>query len=178
VAFTFVGGNLALDLVGTVAERDSTRDEQLGEPADAAHWLVAAGVLDRPPAVSDAELAQLRELREAVFRLLQAHTLGEPLPARDRRLVNAVAAGPVPRVEVTPDGAVRRSGGVDEGLALVARSLVELLGEPDLSLRWCAGEDCTRPFVDRSRGHRRRWCGMAGCGDRAKAAAYRARRRG
>ncbi|PYC65712.1 hypothetical protein C7C45_27955 [Micromonospora arborensis] len=29
----------------------------------------------------------------------------------------------------------------------------------------------------RSRGARRRWCGMRGCGDRAKAAAYRQRRR-
>ena len=177
VAFTFVGGNLALDLVGTVAERDSTGDEQLAEPDDVARWLVAARVLDRPPAVSEEELDRVREVREAVYRLLRSHTRGEALPGPDRLLVNAVAAGPLPRVEVRADGSVRRAGGVDEGLALVARSLVELLGEQDLSLRWCAGEDCTRPFVDRSRGHRRRWCGMAGCGDRAKAAAYRARRR-
>ncbi|MGI3785575.1 MAG: CGNR zinc finger domain-containing protein [Janthinobacterium lividum] len=34
---------------------------------------------------------------------------------------------------------------------------------------------CTHRFLDRSRGHRRRW-EMAGCGDRAKTAAHRAGR--
>ncbi|MGH1526542.1 CGNR zinc finger domain-containing protein [Leifsonia sp. L25] len=33
------------------------------------------------------------------------------------------------------------------------------------------GTDCTRPFLDVSRASNRRWCGMSGCGDRAKAAA-------
>ena len=64
-------------------------------------------------------------------------------------------------------------------LTAVARAAIELVGGPDRHLlRWCANDACTHPFVDRSRGGRRRWCGMAGCGDRAKARAYRARRRG
>ena len=56
--------------------------------------------------------------------------------------------------------------------------VIELHHGPDRALlRWCADAYCTRPFIDRSRGGRRRWCGMAGCGDRAKAAAYRMRKR-
>jgi predicted RNA-binding Zn ribbon-like protein len=176
--FTFVGGNLALDLVGTVAERSSEPVEQLATPRDVGEWFVAAGVLDRAPKVTTAEHDRVREVREAVHRLVTAHVAGRRLPTADRGLVNVVAAGTPPRVEVTAAGEVRRTGDVDAGLAAVARSFVQLLGEPDLLVRWCEGEACTRPFVDRSRGHRRRWCGMAGCGDRAKAAAYRARQRG
>jgi predicted RNA-binding Zn ribbon-like protein len=56
--------------------------------------------------------------------------------------------------------------------------VLDLHGDADRPLlSRCADDRCTRPFVDRSRGHRRRWCGMRGCGDRAKAAAYRARHR-
>jgi predicted RNA-binding Zn ribbon-like protein len=76
-------------------------------------------------------------------------------------------------------GAVRRVGGLDAALAALAADVLDLHGDADRELlSRCADPRCTRPFVDRSRGRRRRWCGMRGCGDRAKAAAYRARRRG
>lgn len=42
-------------------------------------------------------------------------------------------------------------------------------------LRSCAADDCARWFVDTSRGGQRRWCSMARCGNRAKAARYRRR---
>jgi predicted RNA-binding Zn ribbon-like protein len=73
---------------------------------------------------------------------------------------------------------VTRSGGVEAFVAALACDCLELLGGDDrLLLRRCADERCTRLFLDRSRGRRRRWCDMKGCGDRAKAAAYRRRRR-
>ena len=71
-----------------------------------------------------------------------------------------------------------RNGDLRSGLSAVARAAIALFERADDSvLKWCADDDCTHPFLDTSRGHRRRWCGMAGCGDRAKAAAYRARKR-
>ena len=74
--------------------------------------------------------------------------------------------------------AVQQVGDVSAGLSAVAREALALFRRTDGSvLKWCADEQCTHPFLDHSHGHRRRWCGMAGCGDRAKAAAYRARRR-
>nr|WP_229230958.1 CGNR zinc finger domain-containing protein [Corynebacterium cyclohexanicum] len=74
------------------------------------------------------------------------------------------------------DRTISRTGSVNSVLSLLGRECLELLGGPRLALlRWCADENCTRPFLDRSHGHRRRWCGMKGCGDRAKAAAYRQR---
>ena len=42
-------------------------------------------------------------------------------------------------------------------------------------LRTCASEPCGRWFLDTSKGGRRRWCSMAVCGNRAKAARFRER---
>ena len=66
----FVGGNLALDFVGTLNERFSTRVEQLREPADLGRWLVAAGVLDEPPDVSAADLEGAIAVREVLFDVI------------------------------------------------------------------------------------------------------------
>jgi len=41
----------------------------------------------------------------------------------------------------------------------------------------CQGATCTLWFHDASKNHTRRWCTMAVCGNRAKAAAHRAKRR-
>ena len=41
----------------------------------------------------------------------------------------------------------------------------------------CEGTTCTLLFVDRTRGRARRWCSMAICGNRAKQAAQRSRRK-
>ncbi|HEU5118998.1 MAG TPA: CGNR zinc finger domain-containing protein, partial [Isosphaeraceae bacterium] len=41
----------------------------------------------------------------------------------------------------------------------------------------CEGSTCTLLFVDRTRGRARRWCCMAICGNRAKQAAHRDRRK-
>lgn len=45
-------------------------------------------------------------------------------------------------------------------------------------LRRCRADGCLRWFVDTSKGGQRAWCSMAVCGNRAKAARYRARREG
>lgn len=44
-------------------------------------------------------------------------------------------------------------------------------------LKECGNPECTRIYIDRSRGMRRQWCGMESCGNRIKAAAYCARKR-
>ena len=176
----FVGGNLALDFVGTLNERSSTRVEQLRAPADLGRWLVDAGVLDAPPAVSPAELAAAIELRETLFAVIarQIDAPGVPPSTVERDRMNAVAAAAPPVPVLRPDGQVRRQGDVAAGLSAVTRNGLALFRRTDGSvLKWCADEKCTHPFLDVSHGHRRRWCGMAGCGDRAKAAAYRARQR-
>ena len=81
-------------------------------------------------------------------------------------------------IALTPEGLVRR-GDADAALGDVARALITLLADPSAPpIKECGRAACTRLYLDRSRGARRTWCGMEECGNRVKAAAYRARRRG
>ncbi|MEU8255706.1 ABATE domain-containing protein [Micromonospora inaquosa] len=177
MTFEFIADRPVLDFLPTLAERGHADVEQLTAPRDVADWAVQAGIVERPPAVDDARLSHAKGLREAMFRLVQA-LINDTEPIRaDRELVNAAAAEPLPALRLEADG-VHRDGDLAAVLAVLARDCLELHASDDrLALRWCADEHCTRAFVDRSRGARRRWCGMRGCGDRAKAAAYRQRRR-
>jgi predicted RNA-binding Zn ribbon-like protein len=52
-----------------------------------------------------------------------------------------------------------------------------ICGEDFQYVKACQGSTCTLLFVDRTRGHARRWCSMAICGNRAKQAAHRNRRK-
>jgi predicted RNA-binding Zn ribbon-like protein len=58
----------------------------------------------------------------------------------------------------------------------IARSLADLICAEDFTyVKACEGPPCTLLFVDRTRGHARKWCSMAVCGNRAKQAAHRNR---
>jgi predicted RNA-binding Zn ribbon-like protein len=178
VPFEFVSDRPALDFVATVAERGTADLERLRTPADLARWIREAGLVDDVGALRAADLDRAKEVREALFALVRALLDGEPPPPAARRIANAAAARPGPRPVLDGTGAVRHRGGLDAALSALATDVLDLHGDADRPLlSWCADDRCTRPFVDRSRGQRRRWCGMRGCGDRAKAAAYRARNR-
>jgi predicted RNA-binding Zn ribbon-like protein len=75
-------------------------------------------------------------------------------------------------------GNVRRAGTVDQLLTALVRDALDIIGgEGRAQLRECVNPRCTRLFIDTSRAGIRRWCGMTECGNRAKVAAFRARRR-
>lgn len=173
----FVGGRICLDFVATVAERHHAAHEKLTAAHDLAAWCLAAGVLTEAPAVSSEQLAAAKTMREAMFTLLGAARRRDAFPGRELALLNAAAAVPPPVVSFSAKELVLvRSGPIESALSQMSRECLELLGGPEVEfLSWCADAKCTRPFLDRSHGHRRRWCGMKGCGDRAKAAAYRRR---
>lgn len=58
----------------------------------------------------------------------------------------------------------------------IARSAADLLASGELErVKICDAHDCGWFFVDVSRNKSRRWCDMAGCGNRAKAQRYRER---
>lgn len=173
-----MAGNLALDFVATVAERRTAAIERVPTAGALARWFVDAGVVDVPPAVDAAGHREALRLRETIWQVL-ATPAGEPLDPDAVRSVRRYAAAPVPVAVLATDRTVATSGDVGSCLAAVARAAVDAFRpENARRLKWCEGTDCTRPFLDASRASNRRWCGMAGCGDRAKAAAYRARKRG
>ena len=180
VAFAISSGNLALDFVGTLGERRDARNEHLHEGADVAAWLVEAGVLDAPPETDARDPRRGGRAARGAVRGRRAARSTSPataLPAAALDVLNAAAAEPPPTSRCRPTARLLRSGSWRSGLSAVARDALALVDPGDAGLKWCADPTCTHPFLDRSRGHRRRWCEMAGCGDRAKAAAYRARRR-
>ncbi|MBF6328907.1 CGNR zinc finger domain-containing protein [Nocardia transvalensis] len=175
--FTFVSGNLALDFAGTLHTRTTESRERLVTPQDLARWLVAAGLLDAEPDCDTTTLRRAVELREAAYRLASAARHGQPYDADDRALINEFAAGDPPSVMLEADATVRRTGDVGAALAAIARAAVELLGGPDRTrIKECEQGVCTRLYVDTSRAGSRRWCDMTRCGNRAKSAAFRARR--
>lgn len=173
--FTFVSGNLGLDLAGTVGDRRGARVDLLATPAELARWTVAGGLLDVPPTAGDDDLAGAVALREAIYRLASAARTGAAFEAADRRTLNRFAA-PAPASVLLGEHGVERGGDLSAALSSAARSAAELLGGPQAALiRECEAVPCTRLYLDTSHRRTRRWCDMRRCGNRAKAAAFRAR---
>ncbi|MEU1016201.1 ABATE domain-containing protein [Streptomyces sp. NPDC005900] len=179
VAYRFDPGALCLELLPTGGPGPYRRYEVLHEPADLATWadrcrLTPTPVLD----ISPSEVADARGLRDALLRVVVAHTRGEPHPPADLEVLNEAAARPPLAPAITPTGQ-RRWADAATGthlLATVARDAVELLTGPFAHrVRVCAAEDCHLVYVDTSRPGRRRWCSMEHCGNRHKVRALRAR---
>lgn len=176
MVFVFVSGNLALDLAGTKKWRRTEPEELLTRPADLSRWLAETTQFPPEIRVDAATFRQAVELREAVYHLARNRLADDPFDPADLAVVNELAALPGMRIELTPDG-VMRSGDARAALADIARSAVSALADTDATMKECGRPTCTRIYFDRSRGARRTWCGMDECGNRVKAAAYRARKR-
>jgi len=127
--------------------------------------------------VSASDLLRTRDLREAIYTLMLNRIRHRPAPRDYVDLLNAAAASP-PLGLALRRGTLERFGGLKQLHSTLARDALELLGGPLTNrLKECAGEDCSRLYLDISRNATRRWCGMRQCGDKAKSANYRARRR-
>ncbi|PTL85723.1 ABATE domain-containing protein [Vitiosangium sp. GDMCC 1.1324] len=177
--FKFRSGRLALDMPATLAGRLKAEPRELLEtPHDLGRWLVAAGLAARVAEPTAEELHQARELREVLYRLAVACVREEGFASGDRATLNRWAAEPAPVPQLGPEGLTWTHGGVRSLLAAVARDGVELFGGPLAErIRKCTQEGCALLFVDTSRSGQRRWCSMAGCGNKAKVAEFRRRQR-
>jgi predicted RNA-binding Zn ribbon-like protein len=173
--FRFRGGHLALDLAATFAARlKEAPRELLATPADLDRWLVSSGLAPRRPRATEEDVALARELREAIYALVSGRA-----SSAARATLNATAALPAARPQLNTAGRLAMEGSAREYLATIAGMGVELIGGPDRArIRQCEGEGCAILFLDTSRSGERRWCSMAGCGNRAKAREFRKRGRG
>ncbi len=179
VAYRFDPGALCLELLTTGGPGPYRRYEVMFEPADLAAWADRSRLTPTPALkISETEVADMRRLRDALFRVVIAHTRGEQHPPGDQEAINEAAARPALAPAITPTGK-RQWAGTFNGthlLATVARDAVELLTGPFAHrIRTCAAEDCQLVYVDTSRPGRRRWCSMEHCGNRHKVRALRAR---
>lgn len=181
--FSFDAGRVALDLLATLSDRrHAATRERLPDPASLHAWLQAAGLAAGPIAVGSDDLAEVRRLREAIFGLVDAVMDEAPVPASAMRQVNAAAEAvlPAPCLVVRGGRPERRARSltVTEAFSVLARDAIDLVSGPQAALlRECEAADCSGIYVDASRGRRRRWCSTARCGNRARVAAHRARRR-
>jgi predicted RNA-binding Zn ribbon-like protein len=203
----FIADDLALDFLNSVAAPWGQKIEWLADGADVVAWLEHAHAVPAPVSAQfrartgsralDAVAAQARELREWFRAFIRDHA-GKPLG-------RAALSELVPlnqllesddsfrQIEPAPTG-----GGDDDGdghwalrwearrrwhspktlLLPIAEAMGDLVCRKDFTLvRKCEAPSCTLWFHDVSKGHARRWCSMAVCGNRAKAAAHRARAR-
>jgi predicted RNA-binding Zn ribbon-like protein len=177
--FRFGSGRLCFAFTGTLGERGTpTPLERLATPADLERWSAEAGLSSGVHA-SARDLVQARQLREAIYLVADAvRTRRKPGP-HERDLLNSWSARRALAPQIASDGTLNWRGGasIREVLATVAQDAVTVLVDHPERLRVCANPDCLGLFVDLSRPGSRRWCSMATCGNQAKKAAYRARRR-
>ena len=191
----FIGSHRAADLLNTAFEPYGEHIEVIGDGKALLEWLQAAGVLDAEQSARfarklgakglDAAAADVRKLREWARTWLSRWRTA---PGRDYSAeiehLNELLESLTVRHEVTrtKEGLERVTRfeieSVDELLAVLASAIGDLVTEEDPSLlKSCAGDSCTLWFLDRTKAHRRMFCSAAGCGNRAKVAAFRERQR-
>jgi predicted RNA-binding Zn ribbon-like protein len=185
------GHDLALDFLNTLGATEGAEKDRLGTPADLLSWLSARGLgrerletLRASPAEAALLLGEARRLREALEDVLETFRARRPLTdAAVYPIDRTLGAGSV-LLRLTLDGGVPRLLEAPGGTTLlavltpVALAAAELLAGADPArVRRCAAPDCSAWFLDTSKGGRRRWCSMATCGNRAKAARHRRKER-
>jgi predicted RNA-binding Zn ribbon-like protein len=178
-AFSFHRGALSLDFVGTVGGRASDEpEERLSDPAALTAWLSQAGLAEGA-APNAAALARARALREAIHRAASAVLDGRAIDRADLRQVNAAALDlrlGAPQLAASRVAWWTTRAPIAFALARIAADAIEVLSRHGERLARCELAGCGALLLSRSRGERRRWCSMETCGNRAKVAAFRARR--
>ncbi len=200
----FVADAKGLDFLNSIATPVDTPVEWLGSGDDLLAWLEEADLV--PPDVLkilktsalpgelDAVAAQARSLREWFRGFVQKHK-GKTLRASALRQLDPLnrvlerdevfgQVAPRDQDSATVHGSHlmwverRRWRSPESLLQPIARELADVICNEDFNLiRACEGHACTLMFVDHTKSHRRRWCSMAVCGNRAKQAALRERLR-
>jgi predicted RNA-binding Zn ribbon-like protein len=195
----FIGDHLSLDFLNTAASPRGVLLEWLSDGNDLVCWLQEARAIEPAAAAKmrqsgseslDEVAGHARQFRQWLRGFVTAR-MGKPLRATAAAVapLNELLAGDssFQRMETTGRNVeeirrprlrrVQRWENPRELLDPIARAAADLICNQDFRLvRSCEGTACVLLFLDRTKAHVRRWCSMAVCGNRAKAAAHRARR--
>ncbi len=196
----FISGSLGLDFLNTLATPEDEPVDWIEDGDGLITWLEQAGLVPAKvlkalkaramPGELDAVATQARNLREwfrgfirtRSGRALSADNLRELEPLnrlleRDDQYIQ-VAPGTGEGASVLELKTLRRWRSPESLLLPIGEELARFVGSEDFPyVKACEGSTCTLLFVDRTRGRGRRWCSMAICGNRAKQAAHRSRRK-
>ena len=183
----------ALDFLNTKELVSGSLTDHFEKPDDAFDWLGVRGLIhvelldrERRRAAEDPEtgaraLGRIRRVRDALRELTDAVVeRRKASPSALAEVNRAIRAREIIELEPTDDGVRvghRHVGDpIDDALARLAEPIVhEISGGRPERLRICDNDTCRWVFYDGSPTGRRRWCSMASCGNRAKAARHRAR---
>ena len=190
----FIADHPALDFLNSHATPAGQPVEWMADGTDFLDWLNAAGMatpevaarFSGEPAL-DAIAGEARKLRTWLGDFVRRHA-GAALTAKaatELQPLNRLLAKDEGYLRVVPDAAghlnlerLQQWVTPETLLQPLAAAIADLVCHADFRLiRRCAGHDCSLMFLDRTKAHARRWCSMALCGNRAKAAAHRARHR-
>ena len=181
-----VGDHPAMDLMNTVMRLESGLVDVWRNDDDVLRWLVRTGMRETkaaPPFRRGALLAAARGLRDVVRALVVARKENKRLQIAP---LNDFLADGTSHEELTrdADGSLtvtrRYDQSTPEGLLTpLAEAAAAFLATANFDLvRACEGVDCVLWFYDRTKAHRRRWCSMGVCGNRAKIVRFRSRQEG
>ena len=197
-ALPLQAGRLCLEFANTNDWHASQRPvEKLHAYADLVAWGQGVGLLAddeaaallaaaaHRPAEAEAALVRARRLREAIYRIFSALAAGREPPADDLAALNAAIARSYASQRLAQSAQSfawtwdHDPADLDRILWPVARSAADLLTSDQLErVGECADDrGCGWLFLDTSRNHSRRWCGMEACGNRAKARRHYERKR-
>ncbi|TVS89296.1 CGNR zinc finger domain-containing protein [Mycobacterium helveticum] len=187
-----LAGDPALELLNSRATPYPGAEpiELIADGASYLLWLLRTGLIDQEDLAVlqdlfsadqlDAAAADARTLRETLRPLLLAWTGEKPVPFPVDVIdeLNALLAQDRRYTQLNPDNDTlalherRYWERPTQLLTVSAQAWAHLLAEGDPTLiRQCPG--CTVIFYDRTKAHRRRWCSMALCGNRAKVRRHR-----
>ncbi len=179
-----VADHAALDLLNTEAGSGEQYVDFWRSEDDVLRWLARCGI-DVGPAsdrtAGDALLQDAKDLRRIARELVERRKRGERgNPEQINRYLAMMQSTPV--LEWNEDGPRlerrRPAPSPQQALGQVAESVADLLATGQFEyVRQCEHPDCVLWFYDRTKSHRRRWCSMALCGNRHKAAEFRKRTR-
>ena len=164
------GEPLSLDLLNTTWIVRGTPFDLLENLDGARAWLTGNKIVQ--PTSEQARQALL-VAREAI----RAHA-ANPASASARKQLNEVLNWGSSRPHLSAQGpatAIELTARFRRGAWLAAVDYVNLLTSDAGRIRHCAHPDCVLYFYDTSPKRSRRWCSMAGCGNRAKATRHYAR---
>jgi predicted RNA-binding Zn ribbon-like protein len=198
--FELSAGVLCLDFANTLDNRPSGEPKELlARYGDLVRFAEDTGILtpaqaDRLFARSEADPEEAQrvlqaavELREAMYAVFSAVIAKRAVAASALALLNGYIQLAAQHLSLTPanggfawryDSYGDSPGGFETLLWPIVRSAAELLASDNLPfVRACSSKTCQWFFLDTSKNHRRRWCSMKLCGNRAKVQKFYARQR-
>lgn len=197
----FIADAAGLDFLNSIATPVDVPVDWLDDGEGLMAWLEQSGLVPvdvlhamrerAMPGELDRIADQARSLREwfRVFvRARKGRALG-PADLKELETLNLLLARDESFTKVVAHDAgagggfsferSRRWTSPESLLLPIGEALAKLVCEEDFTyVKACEGPTCTLLFADHTRGHMRRWCSMAACGNRAKQAAHRSRLKG